>query len=182
MHWQLGPGKSVAVVGSGGLWTYGYCLNWQMQHGGAKVTAISRSANKQLMHWLWGIEYLATADPGTIEKAQGSFDLIINTVSSAADMNTYLGLLKRDGVMVLVGAPEEALPVHPFSIIPKRKSLAGSTIGGMPETQEMLDFCGKHKIGADIEIIPVDKINEAYKRLAKSDVRYRFVIDISSLK
>jgi alcohol dehydrogenase (NADP+) len=84
--------------------------------------------------------------------------------------------------MVLVGAPEEALPVHPFSIIPKRRSLAGSTIGGMPETQEMLDFCGKHKIGADIELITVDKINEAYKRLRKSDVRYRFVIDISSLK
>ena len=97
-------------------------------------------------------------------------------------MNTYLGLLKRDGVMVLVGAPSEPLPVSPFSLIPQRKSLVGSTIGGMPETQEMLDFCGKHGLGADIEVISIDKINEAYERLLKSDVRYRFVIDIGSLK
>ena len=180
MHWQAGPGKSVAVVGLGGLGHMAVKLASAM---GANVTAISRSASKKTDAEAMGAkDYLATSDPAAIEKAQGRFDLIINTVSSAADMNIYLGLLKRDGVMVLVGAPSEALPVHPFSIIPKRKSVSGSTIGGMPETQEMLDFCGKHKIGADIEVIPIDKINEAYKRLAKSDVRYRFVIDIGSLK
>lgn len=179
-HWHAGPGKSVAVVGLGGL---GHMAVKIANAMGANVTAISRSLNKKGDAERMGAkEYLATSDPSAIEKAQGRFDLIINTVSSAADMNTYLGLLKRDGVMVLVGAPGEDLPVNPFSLIPKRRSLAGSTIGGMRETQEMLDFCGKHKLTADIELIPIDKVNEAYKRLAKSDVRYRFVIDISSLK
>jgi uncharacterized zinc-type alcohol dehydrogenase-like protein len=125
--------------------------------------------------------YLATADAGAVEKAQGKFDLIINTVSSAADMDSYLNMLKRDGVMVLVGAPPEALPVSAFSLIPMRRALVGSTIGGIPETQEMLDFCAEHKIGSDIETITIDKVNEAYERLLKSDVRYRFVIDIASL-
>lgn len=97
-------------------------------------------------------------------------------------MAAYLGMLRRDGVMVLVGAPPEDLPVNAFSLIPKRASLSGSTIGGIAETQEMLDFCGKHKIGADIEVISIDQVNEAYERLLKSDVRYRFVIDIASLK
>ena len=180
MHWQAGPGKSVAVVGLGGLGHMAVKLANAM---GANVTAISRSASKKADALAMGAkEYLATSDSSVIEKAQERFDLIINTVSSAADMNTYLGMLKRDGVMVLVGAPSEPLPVHPFSLIPKRKSLAGSTIGGMRETQEMLNFCGKHKLGADIEVIAIDKINEAYKRLQKSDVRYRFVIDIGSLK
>ncbi len=180
MHWKAGPGKSVAVVGLGGLGHMAVKLANAM---GADVTAISRSANKKTDAKAMGAkEYLATSDSSVIEKAQGRFDLIINTVSSAADMNTYLGLLKRDGVMVLVGAPSDALPVHPFSLIPKRRSLAGSTIGGMPETQEMLNFCGKHNLGAEIEMISIDKINEAYKRLLKSDVRYRFVIDMASLK
>jgi uncharacterized zinc-type alcohol dehydrogenase-like protein len=125
--------------------------------------------------------YVASSDASAVEAAKGRFDLIINTVSSAAHMNTYLGMLKRDGVMVLVGAPGEDLPVNPFSLIPKRRSLSGSTIGGLPETQEMLDFCEKHGLGAEIEVIPIDKVNEAYDRLLKSDVRYRFVIDIASL-
>jgi uncharacterized zinc-type alcohol dehydrogenase-like protein len=180
MHWQAGPGKAVAVVGVGGLGHMGVKLASAM---GATVTAISRSLNKKADAEAMGAQdYLATSDASAVEKAQGRFDLIINTVSSAADMNTYLGMLKRDGIMVLVGAPGEDLPVNPFSLIPKRKSLAGSTIGGMRETQEMLDFCGKHNIAADIEMIPIDKINEAYERLLKSDVRYRFVIDIGSLK
>ena len=180
MHWQAGPGKAVAVVGLGGLGHMAVKLANAMA---ANVTAISRSANKKADAIAMGAkEYLATSDSLAIEKAQGRFDLIINTVSSAADMNTYLGMLKRDGVMVLVGAPSEALPVHPFSLIPKRRSLAGSTIGGMRETQEMLDFCGKHKLAADIELIPIGKINEAFQRLLKSDVRYRFVIDMASLK
>ncbi len=180
MHWQAGPGKSVAVVGLGGLGHMAVKLANAM---GANVTAISRSLNKKTDAEAMGAkDYLATSDPSSVEKAQERFDLIINTVSSAADMNTYLGMLKRDGVMVLVGAPNEPLPVQAFSLIPKRRSLAGSTIGGIRETQEMLDFCGQHNIGADIEIISIDKINEAYERLLKSDVRYRFVIDIASLQ
>ncbi len=180
MHWQAGPGKSVAVVGLGGL---GHMAVKIANTMGARVTVVSRSLSKKADAEAMGAkDYLATSDAAAVEKAQERFDLIINTVSSAADMNAYLGMLKRDGVMVLVGAPSEDLPVSPFSLIPKRRSLAGSTIGGMRETQEMLDFCGKHNLGAEIEIISIDKINEAYQRLLKSDVRYRFVIDINSLK
>jgi uncharacterized zinc-type alcohol dehydrogenase-like protein len=179
-HWKAGPGKSVAVVGLGGLGHMAVKIAVKM---GATVTVISRTLNKKADAEAMGAkDYLATSDPSAVEKAHGRFDLIINTVSSAADMNAYLGMLKRDGVMVLVGAPGEPLPVNPFSLIPMRKSLSGSTVGGIPETQEMLDFCGKHKLGADIEIITIDKVNEAYDRLLKSDVRYRFVIDIASLK
>lgn len=180
VHWKAGPGKAVAVVGLGGLGHMAVKLANAM---GATVTVVSRSLNKKADAEAMGAkDYLATSDPSAVEKSQNRFDLIINTVSSAADMNSYLGMLKRDGVMVLVGAPGENLPVHPFSLIPKRKSLSGSTIGGMRETQEMLDFCGKHNLTADIETIPIQTINEAYERLLKSDVRYRFVIDIDSLK
>ena len=180
VHWQAGPGKSVAVVGFGGL---GHVAVKIANALGARVTAMSRTLSKKADAEAMGAkDYLATSDASAVERAVGRFDLIINTVSSAADMNTYLGMLKRDGVMVLVGAPGEDLPVNPFSLIPKRRTLAGSTIGGILETQEMLDFCGKHAIGAEIEMIPIDKVNEAYQRLAKSDVRYRFVIDIGSLK
>jgi uncharacterized zinc-type alcohol dehydrogenase-like protein len=178
-NWKAGPGKSVAVVGLGGLGHMGVKLAAAL---GAEVTTISRSHNKEADALAMGSKhYLATADAGAVEKAQGKFDLIINTVSSAADMDSYLNMLKRDGVMVLVGAPPEALPVSAFSLIPMRRALVGSTIGGIPETQEMLDFCAEHKIGSDIETITIDKVNEAYERLLKSDVRYRFVIDIASL-
>lgn len=180
VHWKAGPDKSVAVVGLGGL---GHMAVKLANALGANVTAISRSLNKKADAEAMGArDYVATSDPTAVESAQGRFDLIINTVSSAADMNSYMGMLKRDGVMVLVGAPGEDLPVHPFSLIPKRKTLAGSTIGGIRETQEMLDFCAKHGIGASIETISIDKVNEAYERLLKSDVRYRFVIDIASLQ
>lgn len=179
-HWNAGPGKNVAVVGLGGL---GHMAVKFASALGANVTVISRSlAKKEDALKMGAADYVATAEPSAIEKAQGRFDLIINTVSSAADMNAYLGMLKRDGTMVLVGAPGEDLPVSAFSLIPKRTSLSGSTIGGMVETQEMLDFCGEHNITSDIEIISIDKINEAYERLLKSDVRYRFVIDNASLK
>lgn len=180
MHWHAGPGKSVAVVGLGGLGHMAVKIAHKL---GADVTVISRTLSKKADAERMGAKgYVATADASAVEAAQGRFDLMINTVSSAADMNTYLGMLKRDGTMVLVGAPSEALPVAPFSLIPTRKSLSGSTIGGLPETQEMLDFCAKHNIPADIELISIDKVNEAYQRLLKSDVRYRFVIDIASLK
>lgn len=180
MHWKAGPGKSVAVVGLGGLGHMAVKLAHAM---GAKVSVISRSHSKKADAEKMGATgYVATSVPAEVEGAGKQFDLIINTVSSAADMNMYLGMLKRDGVMVLVGAPAEPLPVHAFTLIPTRRSLAGSTIGGIPETQEMLDFCGKHGLGADIEVISIDKINEAYERMLKSDVRYRFVIDIATLK
>lgn len=180
VHWKAGPGKAVAVVGLGGLGHMGVKIAHAM---GADVTVISRTNNKKADAEKMGAkDYVATAEPGAVEKNQNRFDLIINTVSSAADMNAYMGMLKRDGVMCLVGAPSEDLPIKAFSLIPKRTTLSGSTIGGMRETQEMLDFCGKHGIASDIEIIPIQKINEAYERLLKSDVRYRFVIDIASLK
>jgi uncharacterized zinc-type alcohol dehydrogenase-like protein len=179
MHWKAGPGKSVGVVGVGGL---GHMAIKIANAMGSHVTAISRTTNKKADAEKMGAkDYIATADAGAVEKAQGRFDLMINTVSSPADINAYLGMLKRDGVMVLVGAPPVALPVEAFTMIPQRRSLAGSAIGGIPETQEMLDFCAKHKLASDIELIPIQKVNEAYKRLTKGDVRYRFVIDISSL-
>ncbi|MBS1956701.1 MAG: NAD(P)-dependent alcohol dehydrogenase [Cyanobacteria bacterium SZAS-4] len=180
VHWKAGPGKAVAVVGLGGLGHMGVKIAHAL---GADVTVISRTNNKKADAEKMGAnDYVATAEPGAVEKNQNRFDLIINTVSSAADMNAYMGMLKRDGVMCLVGAPSEDLPIKAFSLIPKRTTLSGSTIGGMRETQEMLDFCGKHNIASDIEVIPIQKINEAYERLLKSDVRYRFVIDIASLK
>jgi uncharacterized zinc-type alcohol dehydrogenase-like protein len=116
-----------------------------------------------------------------MEKHVSSFDFILDTVSAEHDLNAYLNLLKRDGSMVLVGAPEKPAPVAAFNLIMARRSLSGSGIGGIPETQEMLDFCGKHGITADIELIPIQKIDEAYERLLRSDVKYRFVIDMASL-
>ena len=180
VRWNAGPGKSVAVVGLGGL---GHMAVKIANAMGANVTVISRSLNKKADAEAMGATgYVATSDPSAVERAQEQFDLMINTVSSPTDINTYIGMLKRDGVMVLVGAPEQPLPVSPFSLIPKRRTLAGSLIGGMKETQEMLDFCSKHNISSDIELIPIDRINEAYERMLKSDVRYRFVIDIGSLQ
>jgi uncharacterized zinc-type alcohol dehydrogenase-like protein len=117
-----------------------------------------------------------------MEKHLNSFDFILDTVSAQHDINSYLNLLKRDGTLVLVGAPEKPLPLAASSIILPRRQLAGSLIGGLAETQEMLDFCGQHGITADIEIIPIQKINEAYERMLRSDVKYRFVIDMASLK
>jgi len=121
-------------------------------------------------------------DPAQMEKHLNSFDFVLDTVSADHDINAYLNLLKRDGALVLVGAPEKPMPVAAFSLIPKRRQFSGSMIGGLQETQEMLDFCGKHGIISDIEIIPMQKINEAYERMLKSDVKYRFVIDMASLK
>lgn len=179
MHWNAGPGKEVAIVGFGGLGHMGVKIAHAM---GANVSVISRTFNKKGDAEKMGAKgYVATSEPASVDQAKRKFDLIINTVSSAADMNTYMNMLKRDGVMVLVGAPADLLPIHPFSLIPKRASVAGSTIGGMRETQEMMDFCGEHNLGADIEIITIDQVNAAYERLLKSDVRYRFVIDIESI-
>jgi alcohol dehydrogenase (NADP+) len=180
MHWQAGPGKKVAIVGLGGLGHMGVKIAHAL---GAEVTVLSQSLSKQKDGKRLGADhYYATSDPETFKKLQGSFDLIINTVSAELDWNQYLSLLKLDGAMVVVGAPEKPTPISAFSLILGRHSLAGSAIGGIRETQEMLDFCAKHNLVSDIEVVPIQKVNEAYERVLKSDVRYRFVIDMASLK
>ncbi|WP_027489032.1 NAD(P)-dependent alcohol dehydrogenase [Allorhizobium undicola] len=178
-HWKAGPGKKVAIIGMGGLGHMGVKLAAAM---GAEVTVLSQSLSKKEDGLKFGAkDYYATSDAATFEKLAGSFDLIINTVSAEIDWNAYLNLLKVDGTMVLLGVPENPVPVHAFSLIPARRSLAGSMIGSIKETQDMLDFCGKHNITPDIEIIDIKEINTAYERVLKSDVRYRFVIDMATL-
>ncbi|MDI7863662.1 NAD(P)-dependent alcohol dehydrogenase [Rhizobiaceae bacterium n13] len=178
-HWNAGPGKKVAIVGMGGLGHMGVKLGAAM---GADITVLSQSLSKKEDGLKLGAKaYYATSDAATFDKLAGAFDLIICTVSAEIDWNAYLKLLKVNGSMVLVGIPEEAIPVHAFSLVPGRKSLSGSMIGSIKETQEMLDFCGKHDIVSEIELIDIQDINAAYERVLKSDVRYRFVIDIASL-
>lgn len=179
-HWQAGPGKKVAVVGLGGLGHMAVKLAHAM---GADVSVLSHSPRKKEDALKLGADHFyATGEAGCFEKLAGTFDLILNSVSVELDLNQYLSLLKRDGTMVLLGVPAKAPAVHAFSIISKRRALAGSMIGGIAETQEMLDFCGKHGIASDIETIPIQGINEAYERMIVGDVRYRFVIDLQSLK
>lgn len=178
-HWQAGPGKRVAIVGLGGLGHMGVKLAHAM---GADVTVLSHSMKKQEDAMRLGADHFhATSNPETFTRLEGSFDLMINTVSAQLDWNQYLGLLQVDGALVVVGIPEKQIPIGAFPLAARRRSLAGSSIGGIQETQEMLDFCGQHKLTSDIEVIPIQKINEAYERVVKSDVRYRFVIDMASL-
>jgi len=180
MHWKAGPGKKVAIIGLGGIGHMGVKLAHAL---GAEVTVLSHSLKKQEDGKKLGANYFyATSDPKTFEKIKGYFDLIINTVSAELDWNQYLDLLALDGAMVVVGIPENQTPVGSFSLVAGRRSLAGSLIGGIKETQEMLDFCSKNDIASEIELIPIQKVNEAYKRVLNSDVRYRFVIDIKSLE
>ncbi|MFK3692974.1 NAD(P)-dependent alcohol dehydrogenase [Agrobacterium tumefaciens] len=178
-HWNAGPGKKVAIVGMGGLGHMGVKIGSAM---GAEITVLSQTLSKKEDGLKLGAkEYYATSDASTFEKLAGTFDLILCTVSAEIDWNAYLNLLKVNGTMVLLGVPENAIPVHAFSVIPARRSLAGSMIGSIKETQEMLDFCGKHNIVSEIEKIDIKDVNEAYERVLKSDVRYRFVIDMASL-
>jgi uncharacterized zinc-type alcohol dehydrogenase-like protein len=180
VHWKTGPGKKVAIVGLGGLGHMGVKIAHAL---GAEVTVLSQTLKKKEDGLRMGADHFyATSDAKTFEKLAGTFDLIINTVSTGIDYNQYLGLLATDGALVVVGIPDQPVPVEAFSLIMGRRSLAGSLIGGIRETQEMLDFCGKHGIACDIEVIPVQKVNEAYDRVVKSDVRYRFVIDIDTLR
>jgi len=180
MHWKMGPGKKVAILGLGGL---GHMAVKIANAMGADVSILSHSTKKKEdAHRLGAHNFYATSDTSIFEKLQSHFDLIINTVSVELDWNLYLSLLKRDGAMVLLGVPSTAPQVQAFSLIGKRRTLAGSVIGGIKETQDMLDFCGKHNIVSDIEVIPMNQINEAYERMLKGDVRYRFVIDIESLR
>jgi uncharacterized zinc-type alcohol dehydrogenase-like protein len=177
-HWQAGPGKKVAVVGLGGLGHVAVKIAHAM---GAEVTVLSQSLKKQEDGLRLGADaYYATSDPDTFTQLADRFDLIINTVSAVIDLDDYLSLLAVDGTMVNVGAPEKPLSLQVFSLIMKRRSFAGSPIGGIRETQEMLDFCAEHGIGAEIERISADQINEAYERVVNSDVRYRFVIDAAT--
>src|SRR3954462_567192 len=179
-HWGAGPGKRVAVVGLGGLGHMGVKLAHAM---GADVTVLSQSLKKQEDGLRLGADhYLATSDPDTFTALAGSFDLIINTVSASIDVDAYLSLLALDGALVNVGAPAEPLSLNVFSLIGARRTYAGSMIGGIPETQEMLDFCAEHRIGAEVEVITAEQINEAYERVLASDVRYRFVIDAATLR
>jgi uncharacterized zinc-type alcohol dehydrogenase-like protein len=170
----------VAVVGLGGLGHMAVKIAAAM---GADVSVLSTSDKKKDDALRFGAKhFIKTTDKDVFQKYANSFDFMINTASGNTDLGQYLGLLKKDATMVLVGLPEKPSSLNSFPLIMKRRSLAGSLIGGIKETQEMLDFCGKHNITPEIELISADKINEAYDRLLKNDVRYRFVIDINSLK
>ncbi|MGW0139159.1 NAD(P)-dependent alcohol dehydrogenase [Streptomyces calvus] len=178
-RWGAGPGKKVAILGMGGLGHMGVKIAHAL---GAEVTVLSQSLRKKDDGLKLGADhYYATADPKTFEELQGSFDLIVSTVSAPLDFNAYLSLLKTEGALVNVGAPEEPVSLNLFSVIGGGKTLAGSMIGGIAETQEMLDFCAGHGIGAEIELIGAAEINEAYERVQNSDVRYRFVIDTATI-
>ncbi len=177
-HFGVKAGDKIAVVGLGGL---GHMAVKIAKAMGAHVTVLSHSAGKREDALRLGADdFLVTRDETVFKQHAGRFDFILDTISAQHDYNAYLGLLRRDGTMVLVGVPEPT-PVHAFSLIGGRKRLAGSLIGGIRETQEMLDFCAAHDVAADIELIPIQQINAAYERMLKGDVRYRFVIDIASL-
>lgn len=178
-HWGAGPGRHVAVVGLGGLGHMAVKLAKAM---GAEVTVLSQSLRKQEDGLRLGADgYHATSDDATFRELAGRFDLIINTVSATLPMGRFLSLLKTDGALVNVGAPPEPMSVPVFALLGQRRSFAGSAIGSIRETQEMLDFCAEHGIGAEIEVISAEQINDAWERVLGSDVRYRFVIDTSTL-
>ena len=180
-HWNVGPGKKVGIVGLGGLGHMGVKLAHAM---GAHVVLFTTSPSKiEDGKRLGADEVVVSKDPQQMAQHVNSFDFILNTVAAQHDLNPFINLLKRDGNLTLVGAPEHDHPApHVFDLIFKRRSVAGSLIGGIAETQEMLDFCGKHNITSDIELIAMNQINEAYERMLKSDVKYRFVIDINTLR
>ncbi|MFF1274553.1 NAD(P)-dependent alcohol dehydrogenase [Streptomyces marokkonensis] len=178
-RWGAGPGKKVAILGMGGLGHMGVKIAHAL---GAEVTVLSQSLRKKDDGLKLGADhYHATADPKTFEALRGTFDLIVSTVSAPLDLDAYLSLLRTEGTLANVGAPEEPVSLNLFSVIGGGRTLAGSMIGGIAETQEMLDFCAEHGIGAEIELIGAAEINEAYERVLASDVRYRFVIDTSTI-
>ncbi|WP_242918368.1 NAD(P)-dependent alcohol dehydrogenase [Pontibacter liquoris] len=179
-QWKVGAGHRVGIVGLGGLGHMAVKLAASM---GADVTVLSTSPEKEKDARELGAHHFAiTKDKDVLKGLSRTFDFIIDTVSAPHDLNAYLGMLKRDGTMILLGAPPEPSPVAGFSLINGRRRLAGSLIGGIAETQDMLDYCAEHNIMSDVEVIPVDYINEAYERMLKGDVKYRFVIDMASLK
>jgi alcohol dehydrogenase (NADP+) len=179
-RWNAGKGKKVGVVGLGGLGHMGV----KFAHAfGAQVVVFTTSPGKKDDALRLGAdEVVISRDANAMQKHAGSFDFILDAVSAQHDINAYLNLLRPDGTVTLVGAPEKHLEVSAFSLLMGRRNLSGSIIGGIAETQEMLDFCGQHNITADVEVIPMQKVNEAYERLLKADVKYRFSIDMASLK
>ncbi|HTC00168.1 MAG TPA: NAD(P)-dependent alcohol dehydrogenase [Ferruginibacter sp.] len=179
-HWKIGKGHKVAVMGLGGL---GHMAVKFAVSFGADVTVLSTSKSKEKDALRLGAHHFAvTSDPETMKGLQGHFDFILNTVSAQHDYNQYLQLLTLNGTMVVVGVPPQPSVVAAFSLIGKRRSLAGSLIGGIKETQEMLDYCAEHNIVSDVEVIAASEVNAAYERMIKGDVRYRFVIGIASMK
>ncbi|MFE9578940.1 NAD(P)-dependent alcohol dehydrogenase [Nocardia sp. NPDC006044] len=178
-HWNAGPGKKVAIIGMGGLGHVGVKIAAAL---GAEVTVLSHSLSKQEDGKLFGAShYYATSDRQTFRELRGKFDLILNTVSADLPIDDYLKLLNLDGTLVILGLPENPMTIKPFTIAGYRRSLAGSMIGGIAQTQEMLNFCAQHGIGPEIEVISADEIDGAYDRVVASDVRYRFVIDVSTM-
>lgn len=179
-HWNVGKGHKLAVLGLGGLGHMGVKFGVAF---GAEVTVLSTSPKKEEdAKRLGAHHFVVTTDPEQVKAAQGSFDFILDTVSAEHDFDMYLGLLKTNGVMMCVGVPPNQTKIHPFSLLANRRSIAGSGIGGIKETQEMLNFCAEHNIVSDIEMINIQDITPSYERMLKGDVRYRFVIDMASLK
>ena len=179
-HWGVTKGKKVGVVGLGGLGHMGIKIAHAL---GAHTVAFTTSASKKDDAVRLGAdEVVLSRDADEMAKHAGSFDFILDAVAAEHDINAYINLLRRDGNITMVGAPEKPLPVAVFGLIFGRRSFSGSCIGGIAETQEMLDFCGQHSIASDVEVVPIQKLNEAYERLARSDVKYRFSIDMASLR
>jgi uncharacterized zinc-type alcohol dehydrogenase-like protein len=178
-QWKVGEGHRVGVMGLGGLGHMAVKLAAAM---GAEVTVLSTSPNKEADAKALGAhKFVVTKDAEALKSVTNYFDFIINTVSAPLDMSLYVNLLRRDGTMILLGVPPEAPQLHAFNLIAKRRRIAGSLIGGIDETLEMLDFCARHNIVSDVEVIPINYINEAYERMLKADVKYRFVIDMATL-
>ena len=179
-HWKVGPGQKVGIVGLGGLGHMG--LKFAHSFGAHTVQLTTSLKKREDALKLGANEVVLSTDANVMKAHAGTFDFILDTASAPHALEPYLSLLKQDGTMTLVGLPDKPPSVNVFSLITKRASVAGSMIGGMPETQEMLDYCGLHNITSDVEVIPIQKVNEAFERLLKQDVKYRFVIDMSSLK
>jgi uncharacterized zinc-type alcohol dehydrogenase-like protein len=179
-HWKVGPGKKVGIVGLGGLGHMG--VKFARAFGAQVVVFTTSPSKKEDALRLGAHEVIVSRNADEMKAHTGTFDFILDCVSAEHDINAYLAMLAVDGNLTIVGAPEKPLPVAVFSLIVGRKSFSGSMIGGIPETQEMLDFCGQHGITCDIEMIRMDQINEAYERMLRSDVKYRFVIDMASMK
>jgi uncharacterized zinc-type alcohol dehydrogenase-like protein len=179
-HWGVTKGHRLAVVGLGGLGHMAVKFGAAL---GAEVTVLTRSAGKRKdAKRLGAADFALSTDARAFGKLKGRFDFILDTVAAAHDYDAYLGLLKTDGTLILVGAPPKPIALQPFSVIPRRRRLAGSMVGGVRETQDMLEFCAKHRVDSDVEVIPIQQVNEAYDRVLRGDVRYRFVIDLATLK
>ena len=179
-HWGVTKGKKVGIVGLGGLGHMG--VKFAHALGAHTVVFTTSPSKKDDALRLGADEVVLSKNADEMNKHAGSFDFILDAVAAPHDINAFINMLRRDGNITMVGAPETPLPVAVFGLLFRRRSFSGSLIGGIAETQEMLDFCGKHNITADVEVIPIQKINEAYERLVKSDVKYRFSIDMASLK